>query len=374
MNIVHVGPSGLPVLSEMGGAVQRRMWELAREQVKHGLDVTIISPSSSQQVEVKSGVRIVSIPLKSRRPIRDYEFLFKARRVLAKMPPFDVLHAHGSPDASRLLGIHAKVSVQTVDYFRYRATNNRGGHAYYVRSLNRYGAIMPVSGFCERTFKEFYPALHTRVVEVPNGVDLEQFRPDPAAGEEARISLRLPPGPLVVYLGRVCFQKGSDLLGGLAESLELTHPQAHVVAVGPPDQFGDTGRSPLMEELALRGVHCTGAIHENLLRGVLNAATLVALPTRHDEMFGMAALEALACGTPVAASDLGGIPEAVGSGGALFPIGDAEAFHSTVGGLLDDPTKLELMREAARPHAAKFSWSMIASLTAEVYKTALVDG
>lgn len=230
---------------------------------------------------------------------------------------------------------------------------------------------MPVSDFCAMTFRDYYPRLRSAVTVVPNGVDIEQFRPDPEAAIDARAALSLPDGPLVVYLGRVCAQKGSDLLGPLSDSLAKSRPDAAVVAVGPPEQFGESGRSPLMEELTEAGVVCTGAVHERYLRGILNAATLVVLPTRQDEMFGMAALEAIACGTPVVASDLGGIPEAVGQAGILFPAGNAQQFAHAVGSALDDADLLHAKVRSTLRHAAEFAWPGIALKTDAVYQTAL---
>lgn len=369
MKIVHIGPSGLSVRSQHGGAVQRRMMELAREQVRQHHEVTVLSPENQPSVVTEdAGVSIVSVPLVSARPLRDYEYFARARRAL-RGQRFDVLHAHGSPDARRALGRLGDVSVQTVDFFRYRLTSQPWGHRYYQSSLNKYDAIMPVSDFCAREFVRFYPGLRPRIVTVPNGVDVEQFRLQPWAGDEARHELGLPPGQLVIYLGRVCRQKGSDLLVPLSRSLSETAPGVRVVAVGPPEQFGTPGRSELMEKLDAAGVLCTGAVHERLLCGVLNAASVCVLPTREDEMFGMAALEALACGTPVVASDLGGIPQAVGDAGRLFPVGDSEAFAAAVREALVD-AEVARAGDKARSHALRFSWAEIESATADVYQVA----
>lgn len=284
-----------------------------------------------------------------------------------------MLHAHGVPDASRWLGGLAATSVQTVDFFRYRLTARRSGHRYYTRSLNHYASIMPVSDFCRSGLSAYYPGLSTRLDVVPNGVDPAQFANTPEAADEARVALGLPEARrLVVYLGRVCHQKGSDLLGPLADELRLSHPDVTVVAAGPPEQFSarSGARSTLMDDLAAAGVVVTGAVHEDYLAGLLTAADVVVLPTRADEMFGMAALEALSCGTPVVASDLGGIPEAVGAAGAVFPVGDVPAFHNAVAEVLDGLASGDDWAERARHHALKFSWAEVATMTQDVYSIA----
>jgi glycosyltransferase involved in cell wall biosynthesis len=372
MRVLHIGPSEVPVLSTHGGAVQRRIAGVASALARGGHEVVVVSPSSStERRETREGWTQLEVGLRSRRPLRDLEFLAKSRRLL-KSSRFDILHAHGSPLAVQWLGRSAEASVQTVDYFRYRFTDNQLGHAYYSRLLNEYRQILLVSAYCAHAFGSFYPRVSSPQSIVPNGVDLEQFRLSEEAAGVAREALGLPAGRLVVYLGRVCRQKGSDLLAPLARQLQRTHPDVTVVAAGPAEQFGaGLQTSPLMRSLEAAGVRVTGAVHEEHLSGLLNAAAVVVLPTRADEMFGMAALEALACGTPVVASDLGGIPEAVGAAGLLFPVGSVHAFHEAVAKVLDSLSGGAEWRQRARTHAKRFSWASVASKTQEAYESAL---
>jgi glycosyltransferase involved in cell wall biosynthesis len=367
VKILHVGTSDIPVLFDRGGAVQRRIWELATQQAGAGHDVVVASPGERAQSEVRDGVRIESFPLMSRRPLRDYEFLYRVRRRFGTRSGFDILHAHGSPNAARCLSGVAGRAVQSVDFFRYRGTNTRIGHRFYTKSLSRFDGILLVSHYCRAEFESFYPEIRTSREVLENGVSLTQFHEDDVAARHARSDLGLPDGDLVVYLGRVCEQKGSDLLVPVAESLARTHPSARVVAVGPPEQFGGDGPSELMEALREAGVTCTGAVHDKHLRGVLNAAAIVVLPTRRDEMFGMAALEAVACGTPVVASRLGGLPEAVGRAGRLFEVGDADAFTDCIVDLLDDPASRAEIGSLGPVHAAGFDWSAIGDRTLASY-------
>ena len=366
MRILHIGPSGLSVRTKHGGAVQRRMLELSREQIALGHEVLVLSADAEPGLHLVRNVPTLSVRLRLRRPARDYEFFAAARQAL-RGREFDVLHAHGSPQASIFLNGLAKRSVQTVDFFRYAFSEPPLGRSYYRRALQRYDAVMAVSDYCEREFRAYYRGLRVPVTMVPNGVDLKQFRPESHKTAKVRSELGLPDGPLVVYLGRVCRQKGSDLLGGLARRMKAAGSTAHVVAVGPSEQFGTDNRSTLMEQLQQAGVICTGAVHEKFLRGVLNAADVVVLPTREDEMFGMAALEALACGTPVVASNLGGIPQAVGRAGRLFPVGDEDSFAELVIELLENPTERAELGLAGTAHAAQFSWAKVTQQTLQVY-------
>ena len=373
MRIVHFGTSITPVLSDKGGALQRRTLEMARLQAQDGHEVVVLSPGSADRSFPHEGFEMIELRLHTRRPVRDYEFMVRARQALAKRRVFDVLHVHGAPHSARMLGVRARVSVQSVDFFRYRGTQYEVGRRAYVRSLRRFNLILPVSDYCRDEFLHFYPELTSRTVKLPNGVASERFRPDPEAGIGARQALGLPSGPLVLYVGRVCEQKGSDLLSGLTVALTERGLQANVVAAGPPDMFGRSGTTPLVSQLEDAGVIVTGAVDECLLPGLMNAADVFVLPTRRDEMFGMAALEAASCGIPIVASRLGGIPEAVGEGGALFRVGDIEEFTEAVAALLNRPDDRADLGARARHHALTYTWRSIVDQAEDIYRRAL-DG
>lgn len=367
MKIAHIGPSGLSVDSTHGGAVQRRMVRLAEAQVRAGHEVTLLSPEGSDGVRNQGRIRTVAVGLRSERPFRDYEFGLKARRILAD-GDFDVLHGHAFPEAARLLKGVASKTVQTVDFFRYRLTRYALGREYYLESLNSHNAIMPVSHFCGSQMLAYYRRISSPVEVVFNGVDLTQFSAEVGHDDESiRLSLLSEPGsPYVLYLGRLCTQKGSDLLGPL--SRVLAAQGVRVVAAGPAEQFGNRNGGVLTSELERSGVDWLGAVHETAVAPLLRGASIAVLPTREDEMFGMAALEALACGTPVVASALGGIPEAVGPAAVLFEPGDQESFNSSVTELLANEKHQAELVEAARPHVQSFSWSKIATATELVYR------
>ncbi|WP_328425705.1 glycosyltransferase family 4 protein [Micromonospora sp. NBC_00389] len=371
MRIVHIGTSDVPVLHRFGGALQRRIMEMARLQAAAGHEVVVLTPGEHSGVLDVDGVQVRSLPLRSHRPLRDYEMLIGARRWLNGVPRYDVLHAHGSPVAATALGARFAATVQSVDFFRYRGTSNGAVHRYYRARLDDFDLILAASEFCARHFVGFYPNLGDRTRVLYNGVNTLQFRNDPEAARRARSALNLPSGRLVVYLGRVCEQKGSDLLAPLAAALRRTLPQVTVVAAGPPERFARNGPSELTKVLTGAGVRCLGAVDEKIVAGLLSAADVCVLPTRRDEMFGMAALEAAACGTPVVAADLGGIPEAVGPCGLLFPQGDDRGFIEAVTRLLQDPELAGTLRARAPQHVARFEWSSIVNEATNYYEKVL---
>jgi glycosyltransferase involved in cell wall biosynthesis len=109
------------------------------------------------------------------------------------------------------------------------------------------------------------------------------------------------------------------------------------------------------------------------VEGVIGAGDVFLLPSS-EESFGLAALEAMACGVPVVASNAGGIPELVvdGEGGFTFPVGDTSAMAERVVALLSDPRELARQRERARLRATEtFSTAKIVDRYEALYRRLL---
>lgn len=352
MRIVHLVPTEIEVLHPRGGAVQRRALAMATEQSSRGHQVTILSPGGlSQSV---SGVRVAAIDLKARRPLRDLEYLWKARRAIADIRP-DVIHSHGAPLAGAIIGKGPWVNVHTVDYFYYSGSRSAIGRLIYGWLLNRFDATAPVSDYCRREFLRYYGRYAPRNVEVIfNGVDLGHFRPSESAAGAAREKFSLR--SYVLYVGRVNEQKGCDLLAELPGRLPA---DVDLVLAGPTEQFGNGSSSPLVAGIEGAGGIYLGPVDEDDLPGLMAGASLLVLPTRRHEMFGMVLVEAGACGVPAVASRIGGIPEALGVGGLMFEPEDADEMAHAVRQLLDSPTQLSALRAAALQNAERFSWSLI---------------
>ena len=108
--------------------------------------------------------------------------------------------------------------------------------------------------------------------------------------------------------------------------MKKAHPDAALLVAGPTDFFGQTRPTPLTDQIEELGGRWLGPVPEDEVADVFRSLDICAMPTRQDEMFGMAAAEALSSGTPVVCSNLGGLPEVVpSSAGVLVQPGDAEA-------------------------------------------------
>ncbi len=212
----------------------------------------------------------------------------------------------------------------------------------------------------ERDFRIPRSRLHM----VWNGIDTELFCPDPAADRV--------PGQIL------CVGRASDPNKGipiLVEALARVPPPARLVLVD-----SDHPDSPARRRARELGVEdriaFTGRVPIRTLVELYRRSRVVVVPSLY-EGFGLPAVEALACGTPVVATRAGALPdvlEAVG-GGLLVPPGRPEPLARALAELLERPAQAEeLGRRARKEVAARFSWDRIAAATEEVYRAVLDRG
>ena len=183
---------------------------------------------------------------------------------------------------------------------------------------------------------------------IPNGIELDRYTPDPEGVRSER--------PTILFLGRLKKYKRVDLVMQALRALVDRGLDAELRIGGDGDQL-----PALREEAARLGleehVRFLGFITHDEKLNELRRAWLHVL-TSPKEGWGIANLEAAACGTPTVASDAPGLRESVvhGETGLLVPHGDVDALTEAIGGLLDGYARREAMGRAARRYAERFSW------------------
>lgn len=211
---------------------------------------------------------------------------------------------------------------------------------------------------------DLYDADPRRTVTIPPGVDTDRFRPGDRAA--ARAELGLPAGAMVLaFVGRIQRLKAPDVLLRAAAELAARAPGLRerlvVLVAGGPSGSGLAEPTSLHELAAELGI--TDLVRflppraGDELVTVYRAADVVAVPS-HNESFGLVALEAQACGTPVVATRVGGLPVAVAEGrsGLLVTGHDISDWADALGELVLDPGRREQMGRTAATHAHRFSW------------------
>ncbi len=175
------------------------------------------------------------------------------------------------------------------------------------------------------------------------------------------------PHPRVGYVGRLAEQKRPDLLvdafGDLEEAAWLV-----VVGDGPlrPQVEAAIRRSPARDRITR-----SGFVPHDQVPAVLRSIDLLVLPSIYEEM-GSVLAEAMACGLPVVASDVGGIPDVVGDGetGILVPPGDVAALTKALDGVLRDAALRARLGAQARRQSVRYSWPGLAARIADLYAAA----
>jgi len=222
-----------------------------------------------------------------------------------------------------------------------------------------------------------YGADAARVAVIPCGVDTDLFTPgDPAA---ARAALGLDPGPLLLYVGRIAPIKGLETLLDAVGCLRGAGTPAHLAVIGgETDEPADGHEADVRRRAAALGlgdaVSFVGAQPQERLRDWYVATDVTVLPSYY-ESFGMVALEAMACGSPVVASRVGGLQSTVRDGvtGLLVPESDPCALAASITRVLGDGAlRWRLGREGQR-WAAQHRWPCVAEAICREYAT-LAEG
>jgi D-inositol-3-phosphate glycosyltransferase len=228
---------------------------------------------------------------------------------------------------------------------------------------------------------DLYGAPAGRVDVVHPGVDLTRFTPGDRVGARRRLGWA-PERRTLLFVGRLQPLKAPDLLIRAAAGMLADDPswqdRLQVVVCGGLSGNGldsPDGLAELARELGVGDlVRLVPPTDRATLAEFYRAADLLVMPS-HSESFGLVALEAQACGTPVVAASVGGLSTAVAQGrsGILIDGHDPDRWGSVIAGALDDSELLRELSGGAVAHAAGFSWQATAARTLEVYRSTLAE-
>ena len=394
---VHTSPLEQPGTGDAGG-MNVYVAEVARQLAARGREVEIFTRATTGSlppvVEMSPGVLVRHVTAgpfeglgKADLPGQLCAFSAGVMRVEAARPKghYDVVHSHYwlsgqvgwlATDRWSVPLVHTMHTMARVKN-RHLAGGDTPepagreiGEVQVVDAADRLVANTPDEA---RELVEMYAAHPDKVRVVPPGVDLDVFRPGDR--RESRAAVGLPADAMVLlFVGRIQPLKAPDVLLRAAHELLARHPDwagdLVVGVLGGPSGTGLARPAQLQELAAELGITAQVRFLPPVDRPTLaqwyRAADVVAVPS-HNESFGLVAIEAQACGTPVVAAEVGGLPFAVGDAGLLVPTHETGDWADAIESLLVDPRRRAELSRRAVQHAAGFGWGATTERLLEVY-------
>lgn len=338
---------------------------LSRALGAGGRDVVVCVPDAAHYAAPPAGVSLIRVPVVG--AVTDLDFWLTwcegaAEALAAVAPPIDVVHGHD------WMAVPAAVAVARAKRVPAVMTVHLPQAAPGTRALEDVGIAacdaVVVNSDAVRAELARRGLRDAGVVVVPNGVDLERFRPTAEPADPHR----------VLFVGRLVPQKGADVLIRAFGALLRRHADATLTVAGDGEQRLYLER--LARFLGVRqSVEFLGWQRLERLPPLYRSAAVTAVPSLY-EPFGLVALEAMASGRPVVAARTGGLTEVVEDGTCGFTVepGDHLDLASRLATVLTDAGLAARLGAAARLRAERFGWAVAAARTAEVYETAAAAG
>ncbi len=366
--------------------------EVAEEMSQRGVRSDIFTrrtdPEEPGVQDMAPGVRVFAVNAGPARPVHKDRLPRLVRRFadqIAEVGPYDVIHAHywlsGVSGAylKQAWNVPLVVSFHTLARVKDVASTGdtpepifrKRGEARVIRAADR--VIAPTE--TERgQLVDLYGADPDSIYVVPPGVDLERFSPGDSVS--ARRRLGFGDEPTVVFAGRLQPFKGTDVaVQALARLLRMV-PDARLVIVGGDSPLGNRGERVRLKLTARRlgvgdRVRFLEPVPHYELPDLYRAADVVVVPSA-SESFGLVALEAAACGTPVVATAVGGLRLTVRHGETGYLVDrDASSFAAALSRVLADPSARERLGRNAVKLAQRFPWSRTSDGILETYASVM---
>ncbi len=402
---VHTSPLEQPGTGDAGG-LNVYVVEVAKRLAERGVEVDIftraVSRDQPQVAELAPGVLVRHLAAgpfedldKSDLPGQLCQFTFELLRTEAAHAPgrYDLVHGHYwlsgqvGAVAKERWGVPLVQSMHTLGRVKNAALAVGDAAEPDVRLRGEAEVVASADRLVANTEDEarqligYYAADPSRVAVINPGVDLSVFRP--GSQRAARRQLGLPAdGVVLVFAGRVQPLKAPDVVLHAAARLLADFPglagQLTVAFVGGPSGTGRNDPDSLLELASRLGlgdqVRLEPPCPQAELAQWYRAATVVMVPS-YSESFGLVAMEAQACGTPVVAAAVGGLRTAVrhGYSGILVDSRDPGHYARAVRELIEAPTRLASLAVGAREHASRFGWSATVDSLLQLYATVTAE-
>src|SRR6266511_2453574 len=365
---VHTSPLAQPGTGD-GGGMNVYVYSLASALTRAGVDCDVFTRADRARqpaiVTVEPGFRVVHlvagprepVPKRALPPLVDEIAAAAREQILASGDVYDALHA----TFHTLARVKAEAGIDDDPYERARV------EAEVVRCAD---LVVAATDDERRSLVAAYDAEPDRVEIVPPGVDHAIFFPGERSGARRALGLSVD-RPVLLFVGRIQALKGVDLalrcLAGVPDQ------RAELVVVGGPSGADGPGEVDRLHTLASQldiatRVRWVEPQPHAALADYYRAADVCVVPSR-SESFGLVALESAACGTPVVASNVGGLRSLVDDGhtGFLVDGRSADEYVAPVTKLLEDRRLAEELGVSAAARSGGYTWSITAARLRRLY-------
>jgi len=239
---------------------------------------------------------------------------------------------------------------------------------YADEAANGAKRIITISNDNDELVKELFPACADKAVFMKNGYDPQRFYPEPMSREKFRGMFDLTlPKRFVLFAGKLAHFKGVDVLIDAARLYEGESEDEILTLIAGEGELAQQLQKQV-RDYRLRGVRFLGHLDVSQLRGLYSTADVCVMPSRR-EPFGLVAIEALACGTPVIATNQGGLPDIINSDvGALVEVDDSYGLSAAITHELYRPDKEERGRNAAKYALENYTQDSLMDALIEIYQ------
>ncbi len=385
----HTSPFAPPGGRQAGG-MNVYVRELARELARQGHRVDIFTRREGEGPELTApapNLRLAQLPAGPPAPL-DKELLApfvpafsgEMRRFAAERGEmYDLVHSHywqgvaAAEPFARAIGAPHLAMFHTLGEVKNRARVSEQEPGERIRRERDLAAsadaILTASAHEHALLARYYDADPARMASIPCGVDTDRFRP--LVRDECRRALGIEGDrPTLLWVGRLEKLKGVDIL--IDALAQIEDPEALLLVVGG-DAHGRALRAELEAQVRAAGLEASvrfcGTVAHDQLPVWYSAADVCVVPSYY-ESFGLVAVEAMACGTPVVASRVGGLVSTVTDGvnGYLIPWRCPEPFAEKLEVLIRNPELRANFARAARRSVERFRWDAIARRMTALYE------
>ena len=272
----------------------------------------------------------------------------------------DLVHYpdHGIPPGVKAPAV---VTVHDISFLTHPETHAASSRRHYVgviQTVRRARAVIVLSEHVRSALVERGLADAARVTVIPNAPGL--------SASEGACEVRAWPGPFALMVGTIQPRKNIGL-AARAFGASMFASEGTLLVAGSLGYRGAEIIRSVRTEQRTESVRFLGRVGDDLLARLLAQAEFVLMPSL-DEGFGLPAVEAMSCGTPVIAARVGTVPDVVGDDALLIEPDDAEGLTAAIDQLADDADLRAALGARGRTRAGAFSWERTARDTLAVYE------